>query len=82
MSQRLVQLLIHWPILQGRRVRPTQASRAAPGTNPGCLAELLLYPSKLFQIELVEIMLGFRNGPALNGDLTVWDWPAHLQRET
>lgn len=52
-------------------MRLTQASRATPGTNPAQLAEMLLYPGKASQLELMEIILGFRNGLALKGDLTI-----------
>lgn len=66
MRQRLEQLLTQHPHLEGRRVRLVQAAGAVPGPNP-----LAVISWERPQLELMEIVLGFRNVLALNGDLTL-----------
>lgn len=63
--------LTHCPHFTGEESEAHISIRAAPGTNPARLAEMLLYPGKASQLELMEIILGFRNGLALKGDLTI-----------
>lgn len=50
-----MQLLLTWGGEEG-------SSRTSPGTNPSQLAKLMLDPGKAPQLELVETVLGFRNG--------------------